>query len=261
MKDFTFAAYKRYLHAIQASFSNVLRFDEFFLLDPKPDCFCLIRHDVDRKPENALEMARVEYEFSISATYYFRARANVFKPEIIKEVENLGHEIGYHYESLSDKKGDVRRALRDFETNLSRFRTIAPVRTISMHGSPLSSIDNRDLWRDLDNHNLLINKWNILGETYLDIDYSDIAYINDTGRNWCSNKANIRDRVESHFTPGFESGEQLYQYLTSKPEPRMVFQIHPERWSDSITDYYVRFFVDTTMNAGKQIVNLLRVMR
>ena len=121
MRDFTLEAYKTYLRALRASYSNILRFDDFLKTDPSPDRFCLIRHDVDRFPRRALKMANVEHKAGIQATYYFRAKPHVFNPDIIQSVEKLGHEIGYHYESLSDANGDMSMALKYFEKSLNKF--------------------------------------------------------------------------------------------------------------------------------------------
>ena len=41
-------------------------------------------------------------------------------------------------------------AIEDFERNLEKFREFYPVKTICMHGSPLSKWDNRDLWKRYD---------------------------------------------------------------------------------------------------------------
>lgn len=256
MKDFTLSACKKYLQAIKSSFPNILRFDKFFLSDPKPDSFCLIRHDVDRRPKKALQIAELENELGIQATYYFRGKSHVFKPEIIKEISSLGHEIGYHYESLSDTNGDISLALIDFENNLKRFREIVLIKTICMHGRPLKPFDNLDIWRDPENHRLLLNKYGILGEAYLDIDFEDIAYISDTGRNWSSTESNILDKVESSLKLDFESGDELYDYLESNPNPRMVFQLHPERWADNIMNYLVSFCFDAMVNTGKFMIKL-----
>jgi hypothetical protein len=49
----------------------------------------------------------------------------------------------------------------------------------------------------------------------------------------------------------------LYNYLASNPHPRVVFQVHPERWSAHITDYYISFFVDTIVNVGKRVIKLV----
>ena len=73
----------------------------------------------------------------------------------------------------------MNKALKDFEYNLNKLRAVAPIKTISMHGRPLKSQDNRDLWREKESQSPLKHV-RVLGEVYLDIDYKDIAYINDT---------------------------------------------------------------------------------
>ncbi len=256
MKDFTHSTYKAYLKAIRSSYSNILGFDEFLLANPKPETFCLLRHDVDRRPKRALQMAKVEKEMGIRSTYYFRAKPCAFNPDIIKGIAALGHEVGYHYECLSDANGDISCALEDFENNLERFREIVTIKTISMHGRPLKPFDNRDMWRSPKNHHLLSEKYGIHGEIYLDIDYKEIAYINDTGRNWTSTKSNIRDKIESSIKLDFENGEELRDYLELNPHPRMVFQVHPERWADHIVSYNLCFCFDVLANIGKSIIKL-----
>ncbi len=254
MKDFTFEAYRNYLVAIRKSYPHILRFDEYFRLNPKPRSFCLIRHDVDRKPHNALKMARLEHSLDIPATYCFRTKKHTFKPDIISTISSLGHEIAYHYESLSDAKGNMDEAIKDFQNNLSKLRKLAPISTISMHGRPFSPYDNKDIWKDGDNHQKLIDHYKILGEIYLDVDYSDIAYINDTGRNWRVRKANRRDQVNSNVLLDFSNGRSLLVYLNEQPHPKLVFQIHPERWSEQNFEYIVQYSKDKVINLLKTLV-------
>jgi hypothetical protein len=64
---------------------------------------------------------------------------------VIKEIHDLGHEIGYHYENLTTCMGNMEAAIDDFQRNLEKLRKIAPVSTICMHGSPRSRWDSRDL--------------------------------------------------------------------------------------------------------------------
>ena len=54
------------------------------------------------------------------------------------KIPDLGHEVGYHYEVLSKANGNYERAIKLFEQELSKFRKIVDVKTICMHGSPLS---------------------------------------------------------------------------------------------------------------------------
>jgi hypothetical protein len=253
MRDFTLGVYKEYLRVIKSSYENILTFSEYFCAEPKPENFCLIRHDVDRKPGNALRMAEIESRVGIKSTYYFRVKSHTFKPNFIIKIAGLRHEIGYHYESFSDANGDMLLALKDFENNLKKLREIVPVRTISMHGRPLKPYDNRDMWRSNDNHNRLIKEYGILGEVYLDIDYSSILYITDTGRNLTSSRANIRDKVTSEVNIDFKNNSELLTYLSSSPYPRMILLAHPERWSSNFYEWTLVFLKDLIINTAKSV--------
>ncbi len=254
IKDFTLQQYSRYLRAIKSNYPSPMRFDEYMAVKVKPESFCMIRHDVDRKPQNALDMAKLESSLGMNAVYYFRMKSNTFKPAIIQEIAALGHEVGYHYECLSDTDGDFDKALLDFEENLAKMREIVPVKTISMHGRPFKPYDNRDLWRKPENHQLLQAKFGILGEVYLDIDYTDIAYVNDTGRNWTAGKANRRDHVNSQVPADFQSATELLTYLQEQPHPKLVFQIHPERWTDKQLEHTVQACKDGVINLIKAVI-------
>lgn len=254
MIDFTLKAYRRYLEALLGSYPKILRFADYLQLDPKPPAFCLLRHDVDRKPLNALKMARLEASLGAGATYFFRTKPHCFQPEIISQIAAMGHEIGYHYESLSDAGGSIERALDDFENNLARLRNIAPVSTVCMHGRPFNAYDNRDIWRTAANHQKLTRDFSLLGEVYLDVDYTEIAYITDTGRNWLSAASNRRDRVNSKVKVEFQNGKSLLAYLGNQPHPRLVFQIHPERWTDGVFEYLGQLALDRSINLIKSLI-------
>lgn len=257
MRDFSQKAYIEYLKALKATGCVFLRFDAFFGLQIKPEKFCLIRHDVDRMPQRALEMARIEKEMGVVSTYYFRKKGHTFKPDIIREIASLGHEIGYHYENLSDTNGNFEKALIDFKLNLAEFRKIIDVKTCAMHGQPLKPYDNRDLWRNDRNMHILQTELGMLGEVYLNIDYSDIAYINDTGRNWTSGQSNRRDKVNSLVEADFSSGSELLQYLKTRPHNKICFQIHPERWPGTLLGYAGQIVLDGMINLAKKIVGFI----
>jgi hypothetical protein len=63
-----------------------------------------------------------------------------------------------------------------------------------MHGSPLSRINNLDLWQTHDYKAL-----GIVGVPWLDVDFTRVFYLTDTGRRWNHAGAGIRDRVDSGF--------------------------------------------------------------
>lgn len=254
MTDFTLRIYQDYARALKGSFALILRFDEYFAAEPRPGQFCLVRHDVDRNPYRALRMARLENLLGLKTTYYFRANRTIFKTAIARAIHEWGHEIGYHYESLSETKGCRDLAIKDFERNLSAMRKIVPVNTVARHGRPLGKYDNLDLWRDPDDYSIMKRKYGLLGEVYLEIDYSDVAYITDTGRNWSSFKSNKRDIVQSHIKTEFRNGKELLRYFRNSPHPRLVFVVHPERWTELMPAYCARYLFDYAANRAKDLL-------
>ncbi len=102
----------------------------------------------------------------------------------------MGHEIGYHYETMDTCKGSIDKAYNEFCRNLDKFRTLAEIKTISMHGSPMSKFDNRDIWKKYD-----YRKLGILAEPYFDINFNELFYITDTGRRWDGHLYNVRDKA------------------------------------------------------------------
>ncbi|MHC1776953.1 MAG: hypothetical protein AB9834_16235 [Lentimicrobium sp.] len=108
--------------------------------------FVILRHDVEAKYGNALKIARVQHQMGIRGTYFFRIYPHRGNEEVIREIAALGHEIGYHYDDLSECKGDYEKAIQRFQKNLAYLRQFGPVTSATMEGAPLSKFDNRDLW-------------------------------------------------------------------------------------------------------------------
>ncbi len=142
--DFTIKKYRHLLTALQ---NQGFVFQTFagFLENPANKAI-ILRHDVDKLPNNSLQMARLEHELGVRGTYYFRSVKASWNENIMRQIADMGHEIGYHYEDLTLTGGDHKKAITHFETQLARMRKIYPVKTICMHGSPMSKHDNRDLW-------------------------------------------------------------------------------------------------------------------
>jgi hypothetical protein len=255
--DFTLKAYKEYIVTLIEQGYVFQTFAEY-LQHPVTPPFCLLRHDVDRKPQNALRMAVIENNLGVKSTYYFRNKPCSWNEAIIKSISDLGHEIGYHYECLCDTNGNFSMAYDMFENGLDKLRMLAPVKTISMHGRPLSPYDSRDMWLNEELRKQKFSALDLAAEVYLDIDYSDIAYINDTGRNWMSSSSNIRDKVASTIKTDFRSRIDLLNAIKSGQHKKIVFQIHPERWTDDPFEWSGQLLKDSITNLAKVLIQVVR---
>jgi len=217
---------------------------------PIPKC-AIMRHDVDRKIDNALRMAKLEHAKEIRSTYYFRY-PYTFKPEIINQIRDFGHEIGYHYEVLAKAKGDYKKAMHLFEQELQAMREFYEISTICMHGSPLSRFDNRDLWKHYD-----FKDFGIVGEAYLSMAGKDIHYFTDTGRNW-GGKHSVRDAMPgAKAVPGsIVTTDDLTRWIASAGEERLYLTVHPERWAASSGSWVLGFLIDLSVNVGKRLLQV-----
>ena len=99
MQDFTLTIYRKLLQELLANSYSFQTLQDF--IQQPEDKTVILRHDVDRKPENALVIAMIEKEVDIKASYYFRVVKESYNEDIIKQIAEMGHEIGYHYENLS----------------------------------------------------------------------------------------------------------------------------------------------------------------
>ena len=251
-KDFTLCKYRELCESLLAFDYSPLTIYGYFegKLASRP---VLMRHDVDRKPANALKIASAEHDLGISSTFYFRHVPGVFQPEIIQEIASLGHEIGYHYETLSKAGGDCAKAIELFETELADFRRYVPVVTISMHGRPFSRWDNRTLWQQYD-----LGQFGLIGECYLDIDYTRVTYLSDTGRTWHPGRFNIRDHVAGESPTHLETTDDLIAYLPIFKGECLCLLTHPNRWADSTGEWLRENTIDWLINNAKRILIMLR---
>lgn len=250
MRDFTPGIYEKLLNALQSRDYQMLGVADFVSATNPPERCVILRHDVDRRPAHALLMARLEAQLAIRGTYYFRVTKKGFSADVIEKISGLGHEIGYHYEELAHCKGDMRKAIALFQRNLENLREICPVSTISMHGSPWSAYDNRDIWKHCD-----YRKYGIIAEAYLDIDYSSILYLTDTGRSWGEIKSNIRDRVASGLSADVSSTGDFIRHVEEKKLPdRLAITLHPQRWHNAPILWLAEWGVQQVKNVVKPII-------
>lgn len=238
--DFTIDKYRQLLQALQ-----VYGFESLVL-----------RHDVDLLPGNSLRTARLEAEMGMYGVYYFRAVPESWDDEIIREIASLGHEVGYHYESLTTCNGDVDAAYQDFCQNLERLRKLVPVKSICMHGSPRSPYDSKDIWKKYDYHALGIEH-----EPYLDTDFSKVFYLTDTGRRWDGYKVSVRDKIPQYQDEWaakgltFHTTDDVIEGLRQNRIPKnLMVTVHPQRWNPMGFQWAKELMMQNAKNVVKSIL-------
>lgn len=222
MSGLTLRRYEGILEAILARPAPVLRMYEF-IQSPPTEPFAMLRHDVEWDAKYALRMARIEADRGIRGIYYFRGPQlpRVFNPAAMRQIEQMGHEVGYHYETLDLCDGDYAAAERLFAAQLREFRDAGiAVRTVCQHGNPrkkkVGYKVNADLFRDRMDH--LCRTYDLVGEAYLSVDFERLTYVSDVG---------------IQFKTMGGSSARVIEAISAGELPRLYMLTHPDYWSQS----------------------------
>lgn len=103
MKDLTYKNYKNLVETLKEDYTFTC-FSKIKFSNEPIEKKVLLRHDVDLSLEKALEMAEIEYELGIPATYFLFLRSpfyNIFsgnEGKIIRKIIELQHYIGLHFD-------------------------------------------------------------------------------------------------------------------------------------------------------------------
>jgi hypothetical protein len=252
--DFTLSTYKQLLEMLNSSgfsFQTV----ESFIQSPEKKVVVL-RHDVDERPGNALRLAQIEFDLGIQATYYFRILKISNDPEVISKITAMGHEIGYHYEDYASANGDLTKAIDSFKKNLDYFRKFYPVKTVCMHGSSMSSYDNKTMW---DHYSL--SDFDLIGEPYISIDYANVFYLTDTGRFWDGGRYSVRDSVQNSFHVSCHKTSDIITAAQNGELPDTILLQSHTLWTDSIKEWFWLEIREKARNNLKMIIVKMPILK
>lgn len=251
--DFTVNRYEQLLAALQSNDYSFQTFKDFVAAPHEKSI--VLRHDVDLLPHHSLRFAKLQTKAGVFGTYYFRAVPDSWDEKVILEIAEMGHEVGYHYETMDTANGNVDLGWDQFRHHLAELRKLTDVTTICMHGSPRSSFDNKDLWKKYDYRSL-----DLIGEPYYDVDFDKVFYLTDTGRRWDGWKVSVRDKVSQQDewisqgliyknTNDIIAGAKMDQL----PE-KIMFTFHPQRWHSNSLTWAKEWMVQVLKNQVKAVL-------
>ncbi len=274
--DFSFKKYNELLNAICKSGYQCLTMSEYLSNNIKPERFILLRHDVDLDPFHQLNFAKAEAALNIQASYYFRHTPMIFQPHLLKEIHSMNHEVGYHYEVVTKARGDIKKAVEIFETELEEFRNFVPVSTVCPHGGSFletqngyslknmlglipkifssdkifSHWDNFTIWNKINFQNLVLK-----GDAFHSPDYNTITYFSDTGRSW-KQKFKRLDKVKTynHNEIPIKNTDSLIHLIQQAHVKQMYILIHTEQWKHTFAGWLSWYLSQIIRRTGKKLI-------
>lgn len=175
MLDFSLEGYYELLSAYKEAGYSFCGFEEIDSYLAKKSPFVVLRHDIDISLRPALEIARIEYEQGVQATYFVLLSSPFYNllsssnADLIAQIHRYGHQIALHVD-LIPYGGDCASALMEIDI-LSRFYPYINTQVASLH-SPC------------DLNKLPIASFHQLHNVYGSFLRKELAYISDSTGRW-----------------------------------------------------------------------------
>jgi len=175
MLDFSLDGYRELLSAFKNSGYSFCGFEEIDARLTEGYPFVVLRHDIDMSLRPALEIARIEYQQGIQATYFVLLCSpfyNIFSrshAEIMLQIHQYGHRIATHLD-LTAYDNDCAKALIEAEV-LSKCYPYINTEIVSLHSS-------------CDLNQIPIGLFQQLNNVYGPAVRGDVAYLSDSTGRW-----------------------------------------------------------------------------
>lgn len=149
--------------------------------------FLIVKHDVEDKPAKALRVSRIEHQLGIAATYYVHSffLDDPKAVAVFRQMADLGHEIGYHYDVLDSNNGNREAAVTEFRGVIRKFADCGfKIRTVCPHGNPIKErvgySSNKDFFLDRSIRDLFPEIVDIY-VVFPEMVEKDYVYVSDAG--------------------------------------------------------------------------------
>ena len=222
--------------------------------------YCVLKHDVETNVKKAYKLAQIENAHGQCGTYYFQAYLMTEKNmQFIKAIAALGHEVSYHYDVMDSNKGDIEKAIVEFEQNKRIFEENGfEIKTVCQHGNPIVERvgynSNRDFFRSEKVQKLYPQISDIMVDFYKKAN-TDYTYISDAGMGFKV----VFDPINNDIAPSSEKDVSLkdvdavLDYI-EKGNGSFFISTHPHRWTVTVTQSVIKRFI---FKAVRAIVKVL----
>ncbi len=208
--------------------------------------YLVLKHDVETDVSKAYKMAKIEHKYGHRGSYYVQAYL-IEKEEnvkMLKEMADLGHEVSYHYDVLDSQKGDIQKAIEEFDKNKQKFEENGfTLKTLCQHGNPVVErvgyTSNRDFFRSP----LVQEKYPMLSDIMVNFKEkhnTDYMYFSDAGRKFKMIFDPINNDIVNSDDKNITYSDLNALLNVLKSDKSYIISTHPHRWTDSAILYVLK---------------------
>ncbi len=234
------------------------------VLKTKPEtAFLILKHDVETNPAKALKLAQIENKYSHKGSYYVQAYLlkNKKNVDILKKIQDLGHEVSYHHDVMDSNKGDLTKARLEFQKYVDLFEKYGfLIETVCQHGNPVIEREgyssNRDFFRDrfIAQTYKNISEIMVNFKSRLNIDYK---YISDAGYGWKVIFDPENNDVVKSDEKNISLGDLNGVRNVIKNGGSVIVSTHPHRWYSNVVNAQIKdSFFKIIKNTAKLLLKI-----
>ena len=211
--------------------------------------YVILKHDVETDVPKAFKIAQIEHKWGHCGSYYVQAYLlnNPKNIALLSQMQDMGHEISYHYDVMDASAGDISAAIPDFQNKCELFEKNGfHISTLCQHGNPIVErngyASNRDFFRNEKVQKLFPNLTDIMVDfKHKAHQTTDYLYFSDAGRQFKL----IYDPINNDLVPSddknipFKTLDELWDYVTEQ-NGNAIISIHPHRWTASKGKYIIK---------------------
>ena len=211
--------------------------------------YVVLKHDVETDVKKAYQIACIEEKYCHKGSFYVQAYLldNPQNVELLRQISNMGHEVSYHYDVLDSNKGNIPKALEEFESNKKIFESLGfEIKTVCQHGNPvierIGYASNRDFFRDSEIKKIYPKISDIMVD-FKQKHNTNYLYFSDAGRRFNLIFDPINNDIEKNDDKNipYNSLDELFGALSS--DMGNIISIHPHRWTKSALNYEIKTVV------------------
>jgi hypothetical protein len=254
--NFVYRKWKKFCVGLREAGFQSLRADQ---INGSTANYIVLKHDVETNVKRAYDIACIEHEAGHCGSYY--VQAYLLKQDrniaLLQKMQEMGHEISYHYDVMDSCKGNLDLAIEEFEKNKILFESCGfLLRTVCQHGNPIVErvgyTSNRDFFRSERVRNLYPDISDIM-VNYKRDRATEYQYFSDAGRCFkCIYDPINNDVVDtSEKDIAYSDLDELLCYLGT--EGHYMVSIHPHRWTKSSLLYIMKACLFRCVRLGAKL--------
>ena len=222
--------------------------------------YLVLKHDVETNVPSAYRIAEIEQKNGHRGSYYVQAYLleNYENVMLLQKMQQMGHEISYHYDVMDSCKGDLSAAMEEFETNRKRFEENGfSVITVCQHGNPVVErvgyTSNRDFFRSKE----VCRKYPEIADIMVNYPVAyetQYLYFSDAGRIFKQIYDPINNDVVNSDDKNVSYGDLCALQGALHSEKGNIVSIHPHRWTASAMKYVIKNGIFKTVKFAAKIL-------